>query len=76
MSVVSRDVPSCPVCGSPAVLLDADDNGILKYFVYCLNTERCGLTSGMCVTPEEALKKWDKQKSYADFVHSDKKDRA
>lgn len=76
MSVISRDVPACPVCGSPAVLLDADDNGTCKYFVYCLNAERCGLTSGMCATPDDALVAWADQKSYAERVRAEKRNRA
>ncbi len=77
MAVISRDVRKCPVCGSEAALLDAfDDDGIRKYFVYCLNVEHCGLTSGMCESPEAALSAWNAQEAYAAKVHAERRDKA
>lgn len=76
MAVVSRNVRKCPVCGSEAVLLDAIDDGIRKYFVYCLNVERCGLGTVMCRSPEEAIKAWNSQEAYAAKVHADRRDKA
>lgn len=76
MSVIQQGL-SCPVCGSNAALLDAfDDKGIRRYFVYCLNVERCGLGTGFCVTPEEALSQWNMQQFYADTVHAERRDKA
>ena len=76
MAVISRNVRKCPVCGSDAVLLDTIDDGIRKYFVYCLNVEHCGLTSGLCASPEAALSAWNAQESYAAKVHADRRDKA
>lgn len=76
MSVVSRDVPNCPICNSPAVLVDAPSDGGLIYTVICLNIERCGLGSGFFNSPDEALRAWDNQKSYAQKVLSERRDKA
>lgn len=76
VAVVSRNVRKCPVCGSEAVLLDAIDDGIRKYFVYCLNVERCGLGTVLCCSPEEAIKAWNAQEAYAAKVHAERRDKA
>lgn len=76
MAVISRNVRKCPVCGSEAALLDVIDDGIRRYFVYCLNSERCGLGTSMCASPEEALQEWNNQQSYADKVHAERRDKA
>lgn len=76
MSVVSRNVPKCLLCGSDAVLLDTDVNGAKKYLIYCLNVEHCGLGTTFCNSPEDALKAWEMKKDYADKVRSERRERA
>lgn len=75
MSLISRNVSPCPLCGSEAVLLDTMQDGIRRYFVYCLNHEHCGLGTSFCATPEEALQEWKRQDDYARRVNDEKRNR-
>lgn len=76
MSVVSRDVTPCPLCGSPAVLVDCDTPKGKVYTVICLDVQRCGLGSGFCNTKDDALKGWKGQIEYAELVKGERRDRA
>ena len=76
MSILSRDVRPCPLCGSPAVLMDADTHIGHVYTVICLNVEHCGLGSGFCNTASDAIQKWENQKEYAASVKAEIRDRA
>ena len=77
MSVVSRDCPKCPLCGSKAVMIDyEDENHNTAYTVICLNVERCGMSSGICHSQTEALQKWAEQKDYAERVKAERRTRA
>lgn len=76
MSVVSRDVANCPVCGSPAVLVDSEDEGFGKlYTVICLNVHQCGLGSGFHKDPRDAIKAWKNQKHYAERMRVERHER-
>lgn len=78
MSVVSRDVPACPLCGSPAVLVDSDDelDGGIVYTVLCTNPEHCGLGSGFHKTITSALNTWERRKEYAENVKRERREKA
>lgn len=76
MSVISRDVPNCPLCGYPAVMLDVNDDGVTKYFVYCLNFEKCGLATVPLEDTLTALKRWEEMKDYANEILREKQDNA
>lgn len=76
MSVITRNVPRCPVCGSEAALIDSVTDGVKLYTVICINVEHCGLGSGFCRTESEALENWDKQREYADTVRAERRDKA
>lgn len=77
MSVVSRDVPACPLCGSPAVLIDCNDPELGKtYTVICTNVEHCGLGSGIHTSDKVALEKWEERKEYAEMVKNERRERA
>lgn len=77
MSVISYDVPVCPLCGSPAVLIDYDDSDMGKiYTVICTNIEHCGLGSGLQKTTEIALNAWNDKKEYAEKIKRERAEKA
>lgn len=76
MAVISRDVPKCPLCGAPAVLVDCDFEGEKLYTVMCTNPEQCGLGSGFHHSDKSALEAWEKRKDYAEKVKAERRERA
>ena len=76
MSVISRDVPKCPLCGSEAVLVDCLSDGEKLYTVLCTNPEHCGLASGFHHSDTLALEAWEKRKAYAERVKAERRERA
>ena len=76
MAVISRDVPKCPLCGAPAVLVDCVSEGETVYTVICTNVEHCGLGSGFQRSDKSALEHWANQTKYAERVKAERRERA
>lgn len=76
MAVISRDVPKCPLCGSPAVLVDCVSEGERLFTVICTNVQHCGLGSGFHKYDKSALEHWANRFDYAERIKAERRERA